>query len=384
MRILQVEQYGLIVFAQSIIQYFVLFTDYGFNLLGPREIAQNDDAKIRGIIFSNIFFAKLLLLVISTIVFVVCIFGIKQFTDVDCTLYFTFYLMVIGNVLFPVWFFQGIQQMRYITLVNVVANVFRVAGIFIWVQTPQDYLLAALFNAVVPLISAIFSWVILTKDYPEVLVLPSVHGVKEMLVDGWSIFTSNIAINLYTASNVVFLGMMTNNVVVGYFSGAKKIIDNVTQLISPITQAIYPYVTKKASDSRSDAIKFLHKLLVLLGVGNLLLSLFVLIFAEYIVEILLGVGYEQSVLMLRIMALLPLIISLSNIFGVQTMLVFGMQKEFSRIIMIAAAVNTIMVLPLIYFYMGVGVCVSILVTETIVTISMWYVLKMKGIDLVGG
>lgn len=380
-RVLQVEQYGLIVFAQSIVQYFVLLTDYGFNLLGPREIAQHDNVQERGIVFSNIFFAKLLLLVCSTVIFVCGLLWLEQYREVDIALYFTFYLMVIGNVLFPVWFFQGIQQMRYITLVNIIANVFRVAGVFLLVKTPQDYLLAALFQAVVPLVAAVFSWMILVKDYPEVLVLPNRQGIKKMFVDGWSIFTSTIAINLYTASNIVFLGILTNNVVVGYFSGAKKIIDNVTQLISPITQAVYPYVSKKASASKTDALRFLHKIVVALGGGNLLLSLFIIIFADFIVKLLLGAGYEQSVLLLRIMAFIPFIVSLSNIFGVQTMLVFGMQKAFSRILLMAAGLNTCIVLPMIYFYEDVGVSITITITECFVTFMMWYVLNQNGINL---
>lgn len=380
-RVLQVEQYGLIIFAQSVVQYFVLFTDYGFNLLGPREIAQHDSVEERGNVFSNVFFAKLFLLFLSTVVFVIGLIVLKIYSSVDYHLYCIFYLTVIGNVLFPVWFFQGIQQMRYITFVNIVANVIRVVGIFMFVNSPYDYLLAAFFQAIVPLIASIFSWMILIKDYPEVLVLPSIKGIKKMLIDGWSIFTSTVAINLYTASNVVFLGMLTNNVVVGYFSGAKKIIDNITQLISPITQAIYPYVSKKASASKTDALRFLHKIVVLLGGGNLLLSLFILIFAEWIVKLLLGNGYEQSVLLLRIMALLPTVISLSNIFGVQTMLVFGMQKAFSKILIMAAVLNTCIVFPLIYFLEGIGVSVSITVTECFVTVAMWYVLKSNGINL---
>ena len=66
-RVLKVENYGLIVFSQSIVQYFVLFTDYGFNLLGPREIAQHDSMLERGKVFANIFFAKIILLVICSI-----------------------------------------------------------------------------------------------------------------------------------------------------------------------------------------------------------------------------------------------------------------------------------------------------------------------------
>ena len=201
------------------------------------------------------------------------------------------------------------------------------------------------------------------------------------MIDGWSIFTSTVAINIYTASNLVFLGMLTNNMVVGYFSGAKKIIDNITQLISPVTQAIYPYVSKKASASKIDALRFLHKVVMLLGGGNLLLSVFILAFAELIVKLLLGNGYEQSVLLLRIMAFLPVIISLSNIFGVQTMLVFGMQKAFSRILMMTAVLNTCVVLPMIYYYEAVGVSITITMTECFVTFMMWYVLKQNGINL---
>ena len=106
-----------------------------------------------------------------------------------------------------------------------------------------------------------------------------------------------------------------------------------------------------------------------------------MICAEWIVELLLGNGYEQSVLLLRIMALLPVIISLSNVFGVQTMLVFGMQKAFSKILIMAAVLNTCIVFPLIYLFEGIGVSVSITVTECFVTIAMWYVLKSNGINL---
>lgn len=380
-RVLQVEKYGLIIFAQSVIQYFVLFTDYGFNLLGPREIAKHDSVQERGIVFSNIFSAKLLLLFCSTVIFASGLLCLGQYNEIDVVLYLTFYLMVVGNVLVPVWFFQGIQQMRYITFVNIIANIFRVAGIFLLVKTPQDYLLAAFFQAIVPVVAAFFSWFILLKDYPEVLVLPTKQGIKKMFIDGWSIFTSTIAINLYTASNIVFLGMLTNNIVVGYFSGAKKIIDNITQLISPVTQAIYPYVSKKASASKTDALRFLHKIVVVLGGGNFILSIFIIVFADYIVNLLLGNGYEESVLLLRIMAFLPVIISLSNIFGIQTMLVFGMQKAFSRILVMTAVLNTGVVLPMIYFYKDVGVSITITMTECFVTFMMWYVLKSKGINL---
>lgn len=381
-RVLQVENFGAVVFVQGIIQYFVLFTDYGFNLLGPKEIAQHDSIKERGKIFANIFCAKLILLLISTIVFICMLIGAKYIKDIDIILYSVVYLMVIGNVIFPIWFFQGIQQMRYITIVNIIGRFLSVACIFYFVKAPSDYILAGLFQAIVPLIAGICSWIILWKKYREVFILPKFKNVKQVFIDAWEIFTSTIAINLYTASNIVFLGLLTNNTIVGYFSGAQKIIQNINQLISPVTQAIYPYVSKTASNSKNDALKFLRKIVLILGGGNFIGSILIFIFAEWIVDILLGEGYEQSVLLLRILAFLPFIISLSNIFGIQTMLVFGMKKQFNKVLLSAAIVNTVIVLPMIYFYQAIGVSVSMTITEIFVTLSMYIVLKNNNINLI--
>lgn len=383
-RVLQVENFGAVVFVQGIIQYFVLFTDYGFNLLGPKEIAQHDNIKERGKIFANIFCAKLILLLISTIVFICMLIGAKYIKDIDIILYSVVYLMVIGNVIFPIWFFQGIQQMRYITIVNIIGRFLSVACIFYFVKAPSDYILAGLFQAIVPLIAGTCSWIILWKKYREVFILPKFQSVKQVFIDAWEIFTSTIAINLYTASNIVFLGLLTNNTIVGYFSGAQKIIQNINQLISPVTQAIYPYVSKTASNSKNEALKFLRKIVLILGGGNFIGSILIFIFAEWIVDILLGEGYEQSVLLLRILAFLPFIISLSNIFGIQTMLVFGMKKQFNKVLLSAAIVNTVIVLPMIYFYQAIGVSVSMTITEIFVTLSMYYILKKNNIDLIRG
>lgn len=378
-RALQVEMFGTVVFAQGLINYFTLFTDYGFNLLGSKEIAQNDGADKRGKVFAKIFFAKLLLLLIAIVVFIAGIFCLNFFFKVDVLLYTVVFLTVIGNVMFPVWFFQGIQQMRYITLVNVIARFCSIVGIFYFVKQPQDYILAALFQAIVPLVAGISSWIILIKNFPEVLQLPTFKEIVDTLKNGWSIFASTVAINLYTASNIVFLGFLTNPITVGYFSGAKKIIDNITQLISPISQAVFPYISKLVTQSPKDVKPFLKKVLLVLSGGTFVGSVFIFIFANFIVKILLGSGYEESILLLRIMAFLPFIIAMSNVFGIQIMLPFGMQNSFSKILICAAALNTCMVLPLIYFLQDIGVSISIVATESFVTMIMYFAIKKQKI-----
>ena len=378
-RVLGVEYYGILVFAQGILQYFLLFTDYGFVLTGPRAIASHNEKRERGIIFARIFFAKLFLLGLSTVVFVFGLSLVRLCYGVDYALYVILYLNVVGNVLFPIWFFQGIQQMRYITLANVLARLCSLLGLLMMVKNQGDYLWAAFYQSVVPIIAACVAWCILLKDYREVLVIPAYAQVRQTISYAWGIFVSTVAINLYTASSVVFLGIFANNTVVGYFSGAKKIIDNIMQLMMPVMQAVYPYVCGKTVNSKQNAISFLRKLIIILGGSNFALSLLLFVFADRIVFFLLGDGYGDSIDLLRIMAFLPFVISLSNIFGIQTMLNFGMQRIFSRILIGGAVFNIILVLPLTYWWLAHGTSLSIMVTEIVITLVMYAVLRKHGV-----
>lgn len=380
-RVLGVTTFGSIAFAQSIVQYFTLFTDYGFNLTGPKDIAKHDDITERGRYFANIFWAKMLLLAISTIIFIGICWLFMTYTAYDAPLLMVMYITVIGNVIFPIWFFQGIQQMRYITIVNGIARFFSVAGIFMFVQSEGDYLWAGFLQGVPPFIAGLISWYILYKKYPETWCLPTWSGIRQTLNDAKDVFISTIAINVYTASNTVILGFMTNTTVVGYFSAAYKIINCIQQGTTPITQAVYPHISKLMSQDTAKALQYIKKVLYLFGGGNLGISVVLLVGADWIVNLLFGTGYDESVVMLRILAALPFIIALSNIFGVQTMLPFGLHRSFSKIITASAVVNTVLVFPLIYLLGGIGTCISMVVTECFVTITMAMVLRKKRILL---
>lgn len=368
-RTLHVDGFGKIMFVQSIINYFVMFTDYGFNLYAPKVIAQNDDINKRGEIFAGIFGAKIFLLCIATLIFFILVLATNRFYTIDIFLYLVFYLNVIGSVIFPIWFFQGIQQMRYITIVNIVARVCCLAGIFYFVKAPDDYLAAAFFQAVVPLIAGICSWIILFSKFNEVFVLPKICDVKTAIKEAKSVFISMLAINSYTSSSVVILGLFSNSTVVGYYSGAQKIIDNIRRILEPILLATYPHISKLLQESKEKSKIFIKKAVIILGGGSFVLSIVVFLFAEKIVEIILGAGYQQSVLLLRIMAFLPVIITVSNIYGIQILIPIGYANAFSRILVCAAIINLILIFPLVYFYQDIGISVCAVIVESFVTLA---------------
>lgn len=381
-RVLGPERFGAIAFMQSIIQYFIVFVDYGFNMTAPRAISQQTD-KALARMFSAFFVAKLLLAFSITALFLGGYECLRSFYEIsiELPLFWAVYLLVIGNVLFPIWFFQGIQRMQYITIVNVLARSITVLGIFYCVRQPNDYLLAAFFQSCTSVFAGVFSLVIIYRKFSYVFVLPSWKLIRQVYKDGWDIFISTLAINIYTASNVVVLSFLTSNTVVGYYSSASKIIECVKRLLDPVSQAIYPHVCQLVQQSRSTALAFLQKILryfFLFGVGC---SFCLLLFAVPLVHIVLGEQYEASVSVLQWMAFVPFMVSLSNVFGTQTLLPFGMERPYSRILIASAVLNTVLIFPLTWYFGAVGTAATMLVTETFVTVMMGSYLCRENIRL---
>lgn len=378
LRVLGPEKFGAIAFAQTIITYGNLLVDYGFNLTAPRDIAKCDKDDVPRD-FAAFYGAKLVLL------FPILMIGgllMALFRDhLDIALMICVLPSLIGNVIFPVWYFQGIQEMRFITVFNLIARTASVIAIFAFVNQQADYRLAAFLQSITPVIAGVISLMVLYRKKPEIFLLPAWQDIKAKFKEGWDIFISTVFISLYTNSNVFILGIMTNDTIVGYYSAANKLIAAVNGLMGPISSAIFPHIAALYKESREKAIAFLHKTVRYIGGLSFLASLGTFILAEPIVHIIMGDSYEESILILRILSFFPFVVALSNIFGVQTMVTFGMQNVFSRILMFSALFNFILIFPLIYFWQGIGLSITVMIVESFVTITMYLVLQKNGIHL---
>ncbi|HDD45377.1 MAG TPA: flippase [Candidatus Desulfofervidus auxilii] len=380
-RVLGPEKFGLIAFAQAFIQYLVILTDYGFNLSATREISIYRDNKEKiSEIFSSVMITKFGLMIISLLILSVLVFTIPKFKN-DWLVYFFTFGMVLGNVLFPIWFFQGMERMKYITILNIVAKGIFTICIFIFIRKMADYLYVPLINSTGFLVAGGLSLRIVSKDFGIKFMLPSFKAIKHQLKEGWHIFISTVAISLYTTSNTFILGLFTNNTIVGYYAAAEKIMRAVQGLLVPISQTVYPHISKLVSESKEKALNFIRKLVKIVGSISFIISLSIFIFANLIVNIVLGLQYRQSIIVLRILAFLPFIIGLSNIFGIQTMLTFNLKQAFSKILISAGLLNIVLALILAPLYQHIGISIAVLTTEIFVTLSMFFYLKRKGIKI---
>ena len=378
-RVLGPEKFGLIAFASAFIQYFIILTDYGFQLSATRAISINrgKGEKISEI-FSSVMMVKFLLWTLSLSILVSLLILIPKFRN-NWLLYIFSFGTVLGDLLFPTWFFRGMERMKYITFLDIGTKVASTTCIFIFIRNTQDYLYLPLIGSLRYSMAGILSLGIIFKKFGIRFKPPSIENIISQFKEGWPIFISTIAMGIYSETNAFILGLFAPSTVVGYFSAAKKIISGVLELLTPLSQTVYPHISKLASESKIEALNFIRRLLFLVGGGMFLISFFIFLFAPLIVKLALGTQYQASITVLRILAFLPFIIGLSNVFGIQTMLTFNLKRPFTQTVILAAILNVLLSLLFTPSYQHLGIATAMLITEIFVTLSMFLYLRKKGV-----
>ena len=378
------DKFGLTQYAISLITYFQMFTDYGFNLSATRELAiVREDKKKVSEIFSTVMFIKLMLTVVSFVALLAIVTFIPKFSN-DADVYLLTFGIVVGYVLFPTWLFQGMEYMKYTSILNIIGKVIFTVFIFVFIHQSSDYLLVPIINSFGYIVVGVLGIYISLTRFDIDLSLPSVENIKYHLREGWHVFLSTIAINMYTTTNTFLLGLLTNNTLVGYYSIAEKIITAANGLFNPISQAIYPFISRSVNneDKNSNVLR-IRKLTKLAAVLGAVFSLGIFVFADLIISILFGPQYSSSILVLRILSIIPFMVSLSNIFGIQTMLTFNYKQAFSRVVLMGGILDIILGIILITLFNEVGIAISFAVTETFITVAMLLFLQSKDIKIVG-
>ncbi len=377
-RVLGPENFGLANFALAFLVYFNTVIDYGFQFSATRSIAQSkyDNSRINEL-FNLTFYSKLILLIPISIIYFIITTSIPYFSN-NFLVYAIVYFVLIGNSLFPVWFFQGIEKMHFITIFNIIFRAIAVILIFL-IVTKQDDLIKylAINSGVIVLTGIVTSCFIFFKKFADYN-FPGIKAILNYLNESFELFSSQFLIMLYTTSNTFILGLIIGNNAVGYFAGADK-IRYATQNIGGIGgQTIFPHISNLFKESKVSANKFLLKYMLLFGALSLIISLVLLLFTDEIVLLILGEQYLNSIPVLRILAFLPFIIFLSNVFGIQFMLGQGYDRIFKKIILAGAVINIILLMILVPLYSSVGTALSILFTEIVITsLTLIFFLKNK-------
>ena len=373
-RTLGAETFGLVMFAQAFILFFNVIVDFGFSLSGVREVSINrgDHQKLEEI-FNAIMTIKLLLIVVSFIIMVGIVVTFERFTN-DYILYFITFGWVIGQALFPIWFFQGIEKMKYITIFKVIAQLLSLVAIVVFVNNPNDYLLVPLFNSLGFIAVGVISIIIILKEFKFKLFILKLNVLNNYFKESSHFFLSRAAVSIYTSSNAFVLGLFTNNTMVGYYSIAEKLYIALQALYMPIVNVLYPYISKERN------IKLFKKIFKLAIIFNFVLVFGLYFMAPYLVELISGNQIIESIEVFRIFILVAIIVVPSILIGYPFLAALG-YKNYANYSVVAGSIFHILGLTLLALtgYINIyTIAVTLFFTELIVlTIRVFGIKKYK-------
>ena len=353
-RVLGIEGFGLFSFVMAVINYGVIITDYGFDLSATKHISTNSHNKAKiNEIFSSVLIIKMVMALLFFLFLSLLILTVDKFSQ-SAVLYLYAFGLILGQVLFPVWFFQGIEKMRYITILNAVAKIIFMLAIFAFVDDKEDLYLVFIFNSIGAIIAGVLALNIAQKRFHVELSFQEKETLVYYIKDAWYIFTSRIAVQLYQSINVIILGFFASNTLVGYYSIAEKIIRAIGSIMISLTRALYPYLNKVYDDS-----------LALFYKRNIQLSLFIFLLMAPIA--LLVYLYTPEILTLVMgMTPPPLVVTLLHIFApilavylygnqFTNMLVILNEKKILNDIVVTAGILNVLIAPMaIYYYSVLG------------------------------
>jgi polysaccharide transporter, PST family len=369
------ERFGLIAFAQAFVQYFIILTDYGFSVSATKEISlcHDDEQKISKV-YSAVMTVKLVLCLVSLVVLLLCVYFVPRFQE-EAMVYVLSFGVVVGTTLFPVWFFQGTENMKYIAKINIFGEFIYAFSIFFLIKGPLDYVLVPVINSTVFLVVGLLGQYIAIRHFGIHLRFPTLKDLKRQLDAGWNIFISVVAINTYTITRIFAVGLMTNNTLTGFYSIAERIANAVqTFPLSSFTQAIFPRLSKIYHKNTHKAFEIMQHVQLITILISLIFLPAIFIFSPAIIKVVCGGYYPEAVLALRFLLVSVFFVS-ANAFRVQFLLVSGHTDIYSRIHVSMAMVGLPLIILLIYKFSYAGAAMATMAIEAGVFFSTYLALK---------
>ena len=379
-RVLGIQDYGLLAFTYSLIQYFVIITDYGFNLSATRQVAMYklDEYKLSQVV-SAVFFIKTGFMILSALVLSAIVYFVDEYRTL-WVLYVVGFSLVIGNVLFPVWLYQGMEKMAVITILNVSAKAISAVAIFIFVQEKADLPIAVFLQSAGGLFAGLGSIYVMHQFFPSVRIcIPDVSFIKNTLNEGWHIFVSQLSANLVSNSNVLILGIFHGSHSVGQYAIAEKIIKAAINLQMPVCNAVFPRVGVLFRDSPASARAFLRRIIKYFLPVAATVSLCMLFGADKIILLIAGTSDPEAALLIQIMSLLPITVFLDNIFGTQILLNLGYKRQFMNAILYSGIIAIVLSLILVPRFSAMASASIYLGSEIILLLIMIWQVRRLGL-----
>jgi PST family polysaccharide transporter len=370
-RVLGPAGWGNVAFAQGVGEFIAIFVEFGFILSATRDLAQSKASKGEcGRIAAGTFGAQAILAAIGVLVAVAVSSRVPLLRS-HPRLLCAGLIYGVAQGMMPIWLFQGLERMTLASFLEVASKIVALGAVFLFVHSPSDEWKVLFFQSLAPVVSVLAGiWV---AHRQLTLYMPTFDLVWASIKAGWKMFLLRSGLATYSTANVLILAMFAPAGIVGYYASAEKVSKAIVGLLLPIRDAFYPRLSQLAAHSVKEGQRLTKISAYIEIAAGAILSVATFAGAHIIIRLVFGHTFEAAVPILQILASLPLITSLSDAIGLQSLLPAGKESLVMIAIVSGGLVNAAFAVMLAPRFMATGMAVSVVLAETAVCIVLMYI-----------
>lgn len=370
------ENFGKTAVGMAICFFLIVFVDYGSDIIGVREVSINRENKNElNRIFTTTYAVKAIILIVVLIITSLLISTIPFFNS-EKKLFFLGLSVLVGQFINPTWFLQGIENVKWITILNIISKSIYLIAIYNTINKEYDYVYVNLWWGIGMIVSSLLFFIMLLKKYKFSFSNLNKEDVFKHIQNDFSMFSSQIFVSLQMYAPVVLISFFGNNFMAGQFRIVEQIIVVFKTYILLFFNYIFPKVcyllevdTKKAIRNWKLYNGF-NFVFVMLG-----MTLF-FIYSYDIVSYFNPTNRYALSSLLNVAVFIPLLLAISIPLK-QLILGYNFKKFYVTTTSIMVLFNLVAIVVLLPVYQVYGVFYSLIATDLIIIIFYLYKLKNK-------
>lgn len=370
------ENFGKTAVGMAIAFFLIVFVDFGSDIIGVREVSVNrDNPEILNKIFTTTYTVKAIILVLVLLITGIVFLSFSYF-DAENTMFFLGLLILIGQFINPTWFLQGIENVKWITILNVISKSIYLIGIYSTVHKESDYIYVNMWWGIGMIISNFLILVFVIRKHKFSFLTINRSEVVKHIKEDFSMFSSQIFVSLQLYAPVVLISYFGNNLMAGQY----RIIEQIIVIFKTYIFLFFNYVFPKVCYLiEIDYKRGIKNWIIYNGTNFVFVLLGMTFFYFFSYEI---VAYfnptNRYVLsnLLQFAVFVPLLLAISIPLK-QLVLAFNYKRQYIFITSLMVVINLITIVLLLPLYQVYGVFYSLIATDVIIIIFYLYMLKKE-------
>lgn len=371
-RVLGASNLGLVNFAASFVNWFVIIAAFGTATYGVREIARNkNNQSALNKVFSEIMIINTIMSLLMFSIYIIVILYMNRFQN-DLTLYGIMSLSLLLNMFSIDWFYQGLEEYGYITVRNVIFKVISIISIFIFIRNSQDYTIYGFISILATSLSGILN-VIYSRKFIK-FSFKNTNLLKH--IPRLSIFFSlTLIVNLYTNLDQTLLGLLSTSTAVAFMNRSKTITAAAKALATSISNVTLPrasYYIHNDKEKFTDLIKAVPNFILWITIP---LTIGIIFLSSNIMYILGGDQFLEATSLLQIISPIIILGPLSSFLQNQFLVPTGNERYGLVAAILTSVLSVVLNIILISKYSFNGAAVTSVISELFAVLSRVFIIK---------